>query len=61
MDVAGGCADGILNGGLMGSGRRFPACASGFEPIEWLWRHLKGNAMAGFLNKDGKALNDKRH
>ena len=27
-----------------------------FNPIERLWQHLKGQAMAGFLTNDGEAL-----
>ena len=30
-----------------------------FNPIERLWQHLKGNAMAGYLTNDGEALTDK--
>jgi transposase len=29
------------------------------NPIERLWQHLKGNAMAGYLTNDGEALTDK--
>lgn len=30
-----------------------------FNPIERLWQHLKGQAMAGFLTNDGEALTNK--
>lgn len=30
-----------------------------FNPIERLWQHLKGQAMAGYLTNDGDALTDK--
>lgn len=30
-----------------------------FNPIERLWQHVKGQAMAGFLTNDGEALTDK--
>lgn len=30
-----------------------------FNPIERLWQHLKGDAMAGYLTKDGEALTEK--
>jgi transposase len=30
-----------------------------FNPIERLWQHLKGNAMAGYLTNDGEALTNK--
>ena len=30
-----------------------------FNPIERLWQHLKGQAMAGFLTNDGEALTSK--
>lgn len=30
-----------------------------FNPIERLWQHLKGDAMAGFLTNDGEALTTK--
>jgi len=30
-----------------------------FNPIERLWQHLKGHAMAGYLTNDGEALTDK--
>ena len=30
-----------------------------FDPIERLWQHLKGQAMAGFLTNDGEALTNK--
>ena len=30
-----------------------------FNPIERLWQHLKGSAMAGYLTNDGEALTDK--
>ena len=30
-----------------------------FNPIERLWQHLKGQAMAGFLTNDGEALTTK--
>jgi transposase len=30
-----------------------------FNPIERLWQHLKGQALAGFLTNDGEALTNK--
>jgi DDE superfamily endonuclease len=30
-----------------------------FNPIERLWQHLKGNAMAGYLTNDGEALTNR--
>lgn len=30
-----------------------------FNPIERLWQHLKGSAMAGYLTNDGEALTNK--
>lgn len=36
-----------------------PSYSPDFNPIERLWRHLKGNYLAGYFTKQSKDLSDK--
>ncbi len=36
-----------------------PAYSPDFNPIEWIWQHLKSHYLAGYLTKSGHELGNK--